>query len=120
MAGNATGSLAGRGESLTAPRHLVQWLLPLRDNLGATFPQALYAQVRAELTDAFGGVTAYPHTPAVGLWEDGDAVQRDELVLFEVLVDGFDRDWWTAYQAVLCRRFRQEAIQLRVIPCAVL
>lgn len=98
----------------------MQWLLPLRDNHGVRFPQGLFAQVREELTEAFGGVTAYPHSPALGLWEDEGEVQRDELVLFEVLVDRFDPEWWCAYRDRLCRRFRQEAIQLRIIPCGVL
>ena len=101
-------------------RTLVQWLLPLQDNAGRRFPQALYAQVRAELTQRFGGVTAYPHTPVVGLWEDDGEVQRDELVLFEVVVEDFDRDWWRHYRAELCTRFRQEAILLRAMGCEVL
>lgn len=100
--------------------HLVQWLLPLRDNQGVPFPQAMFAQVREELTAAFGGVTAYPHSPALGLWEDAGEVQRDRLVLFEVLVEALDPPWWAAYRDRLCRRFRQEAIQIRIIPCGVL
>jgi hypothetical protein len=43
--------------------HLVQLFLPLRDNAGASFPPALFAAVRTELTDAFGGVTAYQRAP---------------------------------------------------------
>lgn len=100
--------------------HLVQWLLPLRDNKGVRFPPAMFADVRQELIEAFGGVTAYPHSPALGLWEDEGEVRRDESVLFEVLVDAFDPGWWSAYRDRLCRRFSQEAIQIRVIPCSVL
>lgn len=99
------------------PRVLVQWLLPLRDNQGQHFPQALFAQVRRELTERFGGVTAYPHSPAVGLWEDEGEVQGDELVLFEVLVEEFDRAWWAEYRVGLCKRFAQEAILLRAMRC---
>ena len=98
----------------------MQWLLPLLDNHGVGFPQAKFAEVRDYLTDVFGGVTAYPHSPALGLWEDEGEVQRDELVLFEVLVDDFDPGWWSAYRDQLCRAFCQEAIQIRVIPCGVL
>ena len=98
--------------------HLVQLFLPLRDNAGKPFPAARFAAVRAELTDAFGGVTAYQRAPATGLWEDGDeAVQRDDLVLFEVMVDVLDRDWWKRYAAELARRFRQEEILVRALPC---
>jgi hypothetical protein len=98
----------------------VQWLLPLRDNAGVPFPRVLFAGLREELTAAFGGVTAYPRSPALGMWEDEGDVQRDELVLFEVLVDDFDLEWWSAYRDRLCRQFRQEAIQIRVLSCSVL
>lgn len=98
-------------------RTLVQWLLPLADNRGQRFAQAMFAEVRRELTERFGGVTAYPRSPAVGLWDDGDAVQRDELVLFEVLVEDYDRHWWAGYRRELCRRFGQEDILVRATRC---
>ena len=77
-------------------------------------PPALFATVRAELTEAFGGVTAYQRAPATGLWEDGDeAVQRDDLVLFEVMVESLDRGWWRDYRRELERLFRQDEIVVR-------
>ena len=98
--------------------HLVQIFLPLRDNEGAAFAPAEFAGVRAELADAFGGVTAYQRAPATGLWEDGDdEVQRDELVFFEVMVDSLDRSWWKRYAASLAARFRQEEVLVRALPC---
>ena len=98
--------------------HLVQLFLPLRDNDGAAFPPALFAAVRNELTDAFGGVTAYQRAPVTGLWEDeDDTVRRDELVLFEVMVETLERDWWRRYAGELARRFRQEEILARALPC---
>jgi hypothetical protein len=98
--------------------HLVQLFLPLRDNAGASFPPALFAAVRTELTDAFGGVTAYPRAPVTGLWEDDDdSVCRDDLVLFEVMVESLDRDWWRRYAGELAARFRQEEILARALPC---
>jgi hypothetical protein len=38
--------------------HLVQILLPAYDNMGQHFPMDHYSQVRARLTDMFGGLTA--------------------------------------------------------------
>lgn len=101
----------------TRRQMLVQWLLPLADNQGQRFPRAMFAEVRRELTERFGGVTAYPHSPAVGLWEDDGDVQRDELVLFEVLVAQYDRAWWATYRRDLCRRFGQEEILMRAMQC---
>ena len=98
--------------------HLIQLFLPLRDNVGAAFPPAMFAAVRAELTDAFGGVTAYQRAPATGLWEDDDdEVQRDDLVLFEVMVESLDRAWWRRHAADLAARFRQDEILVRALPC---
>jgi hypothetical protein len=41
------------------PHHLIQILLPLSDNEGRRFPPAAYARVRSELTERFGGMTAF-------------------------------------------------------------
>lgn len=98
--------------------HLVQLFLPLRDNDGVAFPAAAFRAVRAELADVHGGVTAYQRAPATGLWEDeDDHVQRDDLVLFEVMVGNVDHAWWKDYVAGLAKRFRQEEILARAIPC---
>ena len=104
-----------------AAAHLVQFFLPLRDNAGQAFPKAEFARVRAELTERFGGVTAYLRSPALGAWEDDDGdVQRDEVVLFEVVADALDRDWWRAYRQELGRRFRQEEVLARASPVELL
>ena len=50
--------------------HLVQILLPLRDNEGAPFPGDDFTRVRAELVERFGGVTAHLQAPAQGVWKD--------------------------------------------------
>ena len=98
--------------------HLVQLFLPLRDNAGEAFAPAMFSAVRSELADAFGGVTAYQRAPATGLWEDGDDdLQRDDLVLFEVMVESLDRPWWTRYASDLAGRFRQDEILVRALPC---
>ena len=98
--------------------YLIQLFLPLRDNRNKPFPRAMFVAVRSGLAEAFGGVTAYQHAPATGLWEDGsDEVRRDELVLFEGMVPTLDRDWWKTYAAALAERFRQEQVLLRALPC---
>ncbi|WP_374011993.1 hypothetical protein [Pseudoxanthomonas koreensis] len=94
--------------------HLVQLFLPLYDNAGNAFPRAGFDAVRAELADRFGGVTAFVRAPAVGLWEDDDgAVQRDDVVLLEVMAQNIDHGWWAAYRRQLQRRFRQDEILIR-------
>ncbi|GAB3514342.1 hypothetical protein MNQ95_01925 [Pseudoxanthomonas daejeonensis] len=94
--------------------HLVQLFLPLYDNAGSAFPKALYDRVRTELTERFGGVTAFLRSPAAGAWEDDrGAVQRDEVVLLEVMAEHVDHGWWAAYREDLQRRFRQDTVLIR-------
>lgn len=91
--------------------HLIRLLLPLRDNDGRDFPATHFSQVRAELTDRFGGVTAFIRAPAVGLWkESAEDVKRDEVVMFEVLADQLDKIWWSLYRKQLQNKFRQDEV----------
>ena len=95
------------------PLHLVQILLPLYDNAGAPLPPELYRQVRRELTDRFGGLTAFTRAPAEGHWRDEGETKRDDIVVFEVMAERLDESWWSAYRGELEGRFRQEAIVVR-------
>jgi hypothetical protein len=94
--------------------YLIELLLPTSDNDGRRFAKNEFDRVRSELTERFGGVTAFLRSPAVGLWEDetGD-IRRDDLAIFEVMADSLDRSWWRDYRERLERRFRQEEIVMR-------
>jgi len=107
--------------SLQADTHLVQLLLPLSDNSGAPFAKERFDAVRAQLVEKFGGVTAYVRSPAVGAWENAEGrTCRDDVILFEVMVDGVDEGWWKAFRRHVERAFEQEAIVLRAIRVDVL
>ncbi|TFI59486.1 hypothetical protein E2493_04660 [Sphingomonas parva] len=93
--------------------HIVEILLPLCDNEGHRFGHAPYEQVREELVARFGGLTAFTRSPAEGLWEDEGERSRDQIVIFEVMSDGIDRNWWEKYRAELEILFRQERIIVR-------
>lgn len=96
--------------------HLIQLFLPLRDNTGGLFPKALFDAVRAELAAQFGGVTAFVRSPAVGLWEDdGGQVQRDDVVLLEVMAGQLDHGWWRGYRRQLEQRFGQDEVLVRAL-----
>ena len=93
---------------------LVQLLLPLYDNAGHRFDNARFGEVMDELTDRYGGVTAYMRSPARGEWREGSGtVEKDEVVMFEVMVDHLDRAWWTRYRTALERRFGQDELVVR-------
>ncbi|AKJ26714.1 hypothetical protein [Caldimonas brevitalea] len=94
--------------------HLVQLLLPLYDNQGQRLASSLYAEVRAELLDRFGGLTAYTRAPATGVWEpDEGQTVRDDIVVYEVMVDRLDPPWWRSYREQLEARFKQDALVVR-------
>ena len=92
---------------------LVTLLLPLFDNDGSPFGDDAFSEVRRELTERFGGLTAYTRAPAEGVWRDAGRTQRDEVVVLEVMADDLDRPWWAAYRSELEARFRQEVIVVR-------
>ena len=93
--------------------YLVQILLPTRDNEGAAFEAAAFERVAAELTERFGGVTAFTRAPAEGRWRQDGATEHDEIVVVEVMDEALDRAFWSQYRAELERRFRQEVILIR-------
>ena len=90
--------------------HLIQLLLPLHDNNKQEFPNAYFLKVREELTDRFGGVTAFVRSPAVGLWKDVNEVSRDDMVMSEVISSQLDKEWWSKYRTQLQKEFRQEEL----------
>jgi hypothetical protein len=97
--------------------HLVQVLLPLYNPQGDPFGGDLFAAVRLQLTERFGGVTAYARAPAKGLWKDADGeVARDDIVVYEVMTDELDTGWWSGYRERLRMRFEQEDLVIRALP----
>ena len=98
--------------------YLIQILLPRgttgKDELA---PGSRFARTRAELVAKFDGVTAYLRSPAQGAWVAPDGrVERDEIVMVEVLTQTFDRSWWRVYAATLADRFQQDTIHIRALP----
>lgn len=94
--------------------HLMQILLPVRDDKGRVFPKPYYENVANILTERFGGMTAYTRTPAEGRWKDsGRKVSEDDIVVFEVMVDLLDISWWRGYRERLEREFGQQSIVVR-------
>jgi hypothetical protein len=96
--------------------YLVQLLLPTQDNQKQLFPRQLFEDVRRELTDRFGGVTAFVRSPAIGLWkESDDDISRDDVVMFEVMCDELDEVWWSEYRRKMEEKFHQDEVLVRAI-----
>ena len=84
--------------------HLVTLLLPVYDE-----------DVSHELTERFGGVTAYARAPAKGLWKESPehGTTHDDIVVYEVMVDQLDEKWWSQYRHVLEARYAQKELVVR-------
>ena len=93
--------------------HVIEILLPLYRNDGSRQPRQLFGEVRRELVDRFGGLTAFTRSPAEGLWEEEGEVTRDEIVVFEVMADTLDRVWWAEFRTRLEQLFDQDEIVVR-------
>ncbi len=101
--------------------HLVQLLLPLADPDGRRFAARDYVELARELTERFGGVTAYARAPASGLWDDPQGGHtRDELIVMEVMVETLDAAWWAVYRERLETQFRQDELVVRAWPLQLL
>ena len=93
--------------------HLVQILLPVRDDDGRSFQEADYERVASDLTCRFGGVTAFTRSPAQGRWLADGKTEHDDIVVVEVIDPDFDRTFWEGYRVELESRFRQDVILIR-------
>ena len=70
--------------------------------------------VAAELPERFGGLTAYARAPAAGLWQEASGrTQRDDIVVYEVMVETLEPPWWTQYRRRLEARFAQDELVVR-------
>jgi hypothetical protein len=96
--------------------YLLQLILPVYDNDGVPLGRELFVQVRRELTERFGGVTAYTRAPAEGTWESPEgALHRDDVVVVETMTEQLDRAWWADYARDLAARFRQQTVIVRAL-----
>ncbi|MDB5014326.1 MAG: hypothetical protein JWQ25_2528, partial [Daejeonella sp.] len=81
---------------------MIQVFLPLLNSNKEPLPHKIYIKIREELTDKFGGITAYSRLPAVGLWkENPDKTVKDDIVIYEVMAADLDSDWWKKYKQSL-------------------
>jgi hypothetical protein len=95
--------------------HLVEILLPLNDNEKRPVPPAIFSEQKKFLSEKFGGMTAFMRAPAEGIYEAGstDQKQVDQIVIFEVMCEQLDREWWKTYRVLLEEKFSQDEILIR-------
>jgi len=100
--------------------HLIEIFLPLNTNAGSPQNVELFHRVREQLADQFGGVTAFTRNPAKGIsvLKDNERAE-DDIIVYEVMAEGFDRHWWQSYKIDLEKRFQQEEILIRVTAVSI-
>ena len=90
--------------------YLIQLLLPLHDNEKRPIPAEHFNRLRTDLTQRFGGVTAFVRAPAKGLWEEEEEINHDDVVMFEIIAENFAKDWWREYRVHLQHVFKQKEV----------
>jgi hypothetical protein len=93
--------------------YLGETLLPVRDKEGKPFTAEIYQSLCDELTECYGGVTAFTRAPAEGETKAGNDKVHDDIVVFEVMTDNIDRESWRQYRERLERTFEQHEVLVR-------
>jgi hypothetical protein len=95
--------------------YLIQIFLPLQDNRGKPIAERHFKELAGELSERFGGLTAYVRAPATGIWKTRKSARmlRDEIVIYEVIAGRMDRRWWKRKRQSLQSAFRQQEILIR-------
>jgi hypothetical protein len=100
--------------SFMEPSQLIQIYLPLYDAQGNSFSEVDYEAVKIKLTEKFGGITMYTRSPATGLWkEDQDKTVKDDIIIYEVVAEGLDQNFWSNYKNELKDKFKQDELLIR-------
>ena len=95
--------------------HVIQLVLPRYDEAQPTATaDDRHAMVKAELTRHFGGVTAHTRSPDEGRWQACGQGKRNAIVIYEVMSQMLDAQWWNWYRRALEARFRQVEVLIRV------
>ncbi|HEY0053756.1 MAG TPA: hypothetical protein VGB63_00240 [Pedobacter sp.] len=94
--------------------HSIQILLPLFNENGEEFSNRQFILLKNELTEKFGGITAYTRSPATGFWKDTeDRTVKDDIIIYEVMADELDKAWWQGCRKRLEDLFLQDEIIIR-------
>ena len=87
--------------------YLVQILLPLVGR------RETAERIKRQMTEKFGGVTAFTRAPAEGLWAQGGRREEDDIAVVEVMTETLDKDWWRAVKERLEADLQQQEIVIR-------
>jgi hypothetical protein len=92
---------------------LIEILLPLAYNDGSPIGDDVLSDIRQQLVDRFGGLTAFTRSPAEGVWTSEAGAQHDDVVVLELMAPVLDRPWWRAWRKRIETLLDQEEIVVR-------
>jgi hypothetical protein len=52
--------------------------------------------------------------------QNGESDRRDDLIIYEVMAESIDAEWWERYRETLEKLFKQEQILVRSHPLRLL
>lgn len=89
---------------------LIQLFLPLTNSPSADKKLKALEQ---KLIKNFGGLSIYAQNPASGSWRKKGQLEKDKMMVFEVMVPVFNEKFWKKLKTSLERQFGQKEILIR-------
>lgn len=100
--------------------NVIELFLPLDKGSGVSVEVERIEAIVKGLADRFGGVTAYTREPAEGMWRRPTTIERDRILVVEIVVREVDDTWWRDYRSRLEEELEQDQIMVRVTPCRLI
>jgi hypothetical protein len=97
--------------------YVVEVFLPLETGDGRRVGRRELEGLVTRLAEKFGGATAFTRSPALGLWKPGETIEKDQIIIVEVMVEELDEAWWRNYRRHLEKQFDQDEILIRATSC---
>jgi len=89
---------------------LIQLFLPLTNSRSADKKLKALEQ---KLIKNFGGLSIYAQNPVFGSWREKGQLEKDKMMVFEVIVSVLDQEFWKELKSSLKKQFRQKEILIR-------
>lgn len=97
--------------------YVVEIFMPLETGKRQAISPHIIEGIVAGLAERFGGATAFTRSPADGLWKQEEEIERDQIVIVEVMVSELDERWWSDYRRRLEAEFQQDEVLIRASSC---
>jgi len=95
---------------------LIQLFLPTTTENGKAFPGTYFHAVKQKLGKKFDSLSVYLKSPLIGsLKNDEPILAKDTLLVYEVISDIVETDYWSQYQQFLQKQFKQDYILIRCL-----